>query len=103
MIFSKVFGRISMLGLIVFKGLASSFWGKWWEISLCCCHPLGYDFGVILYVVRHDLSHAYSCFDKVQIIYKPAALVSQGIVFGAGLLQLEIFSLIPFSFNFGSK
>ena len=43
--------------------IASSFWGKWWEISLCCCHPLGYDLGVVLYVVRHDFSHAYRCFD----------------------------------------
>ena len=51
--FSKVFGRISMLGLIVFKVLASSFWGRWWEISLCCCHPLEYDLGVVLYVVCH--------------------------------------------------
>ena len=41
--FSKVFGRISMLGLLVFKMFASSFWGRWWEISLCCCHPLEYD------------------------------------------------------------
>ena len=53
--FSKVFGRISMLGLIVFKVLASSFWGRWWEISLCCCHPLEYDLGVVLYVVCHVL------------------------------------------------
>ena len=44
-----------------------------------------------------------SCFDKVQIIYNPAALVSQGIVLGAGLLQLEILSLIPSNFSFGSK
>ena len=40
-----------MLGLIVFKVLASSFWGRLCEISLCCCHPLGYDVGVVLYVV----------------------------------------------------
>ena len=53
--FSKVFGRISMLGLIVFKVLASSFWGRWWEISLCCCHPLEYDLGVVLYGVCHVL------------------------------------------------
>ena len=45
--FSKVFGRISMLGLIVFKVLASSFWGRWWEISLFCCHRLEYDLGVV--------------------------------------------------------
>ena len=51
--YSKVFGRISMLGLIVFKVLASSFWGRWWETSLCCCHPLEYDLGVVLYVVSH--------------------------------------------------
>ena len=63
--FSKVFGRISMLGLIVFKVLASSFWGRQWEISLCCFHPFGYDLGVVLCVVCHDLSHTYSCFDKV--------------------------------------
>ena len=31
------------------------------------------------------------------------ALVSQGIVLGAGLLHLEIFNLIPSVFNFGSK
>ena len=47
----KVCGRISMLGLIVFKVLASSFRGRLCEISLCCCHPLGYDVGVVLYVV----------------------------------------------------
>ena len=47
----KVCGRISMLGLIVFKVLASWFWGRLCEISLCCCHPLGYDVGVVLYVV----------------------------------------------------
>ena len=51
----KVYGPISMLGLIVFKVLASSFWGRWWEISLCCCHPLEYDLGVVLYVVCHVL------------------------------------------------
>ena len=50
---SKVFGRISMLGLIVFKVLASSFWGRWWEISACCFHPFGYDLGVVWYGVRH--------------------------------------------------
>ena len=44
--FSKVFGRISMLGLVVFQVLASSFWLRWWEISLCCFHPFGYDLGV---------------------------------------------------------
>ena len=49
----KVCGRISMLGLIVFKVLASSFRGRLCEISLCCCHPLGYDVGVVLYVVCH--------------------------------------------------
>ena len=54
-----------MLGLIVFKVLASSFLGRQWEISLCCFHPFGYDLGVVLCVVCHDLSHAYSCFDKV--------------------------------------
>ena len=42
-----------MLGLIVFKVLASSFRGRLCEISLCCCHPLGYDVGVVLYVVCH--------------------------------------------------
>ena len=61
----KVCGRISMLGLIVFKVLASSFWGRLCEISLCCFHPFGYDFEVVWCVVCHDLSHAYSCFDKV--------------------------------------
>ena len=54
-----------MLGLIVFKVLASSFLGRQWEILLCCFHPSGYDWGVVLCVVCHDLSHAYSCFDKV--------------------------------------
>ena len=63
--FSKVFGRISMLGLVVFQVLASSFWLRWWEISLCCFHPFGYDLGVVLCVLCHDFSHAYSCFDKV--------------------------------------
>ena len=43
MIFLSVFGRISMLGLIVFKVLASSFLRRQWEISLCCFHPFGYD------------------------------------------------------------
>ena len=42
-----------MLGLIVFKVFASSRWGRWWEISLCCFHPFGHDFGVVWYVVRH--------------------------------------------------
>ena len=51
--FSKVFGRISMLGLIVFKVFASSFWGRQGEISLCCCHPLEYDLGLVVYVVCH--------------------------------------------------
>ena len=32
--------------------IASSFWGRWWEISLCCCHPLEYDLGVVLYVKK---------------------------------------------------
>ena len=41
--FSKVFRRISMLGLIVFKVLASSFWGSLCEILQCCCHPFEYD------------------------------------------------------------
>ena len=63
--FWKVFGRISMLGLIVFQVLASSFWLRWWEISLCCFHPFGYDLGVVLCVLCHGSSHAYSCFDKV--------------------------------------
>ena len=65
---SKVFGCISMLGLIVFQVLASSFWLRWWEISLCCFHPFGYDLVVVLCVLCHDVSHAYSCFacfDKV--------------------------------------
>ena len=44
-----------------------------------------------------------SCFERVQIIYNPAAFASQGIVFGAGLRHLEIFNLIPSAFNFGSK
>ena len=61
--FSKVFGRISMLGLIVFKVLASSFWGRWWEISVCCFHPFGYDLGVVWYVVRHVFSYVYRCLD----------------------------------------
>ena len=52
---SKVFGRIPMLGLIVFKVLAFSFWGRWWEISLCCCHPLEYDLGVVLYIAYHSV------------------------------------------------
>ena len=51
--FLKLFGCISMRGLIVFKVLASSFWGRLCEISLCCFHPFGYDLGVVLYVVRH--------------------------------------------------
>ena len=42
-----------MLGLIVFKVFASLLLGRWWEISLCCCHPLEYDLGVVLYVVCH--------------------------------------------------
>ena len=44
-----------------------------------------------------------SCFDKVQIIYKPDALVSHGTEFGLGLLNLEIVREIPFSKSFGSK
>ena len=39
----------------------------------------------------------------MQIIYKPEAFVSQGIVLGEGLLHLEILSFIPSVFNFGSK
>ena len=35
------------------KVFASSFWGRWWQISLCCCHPLEYDLGVVLYVLCH--------------------------------------------------
>ena len=46
---------MSMLGFIVFQVIASSFWGRWWEISLCCFHPFGYDLGVVLYVVCHVL------------------------------------------------
>ena len=44
-----------MLGLAVFKMLASSFLERWWEISLCCCHPLESDLGVVLYIVCHVL------------------------------------------------
>ena len=44
-----------MLGLIVFKVFALTFWARWWEISLCCCHPLEYDLEVVLYVVCHVL------------------------------------------------
>ena len=51
--FLKVFGRISMLGLIVFKVFALTFGGRWCEISLCGFHPFGYDLSVVLYVVRH--------------------------------------------------
>ena len=40
-----------MLGLIVFKVFALTFWARWWEISLCCCHPLECDLGVVLYIV----------------------------------------------------
>ena len=53
MFFRRFFGRMSMLGLIVFKVLASSFRGRLCEISLRYCHPLGYDVGVVLYVVSH--------------------------------------------------
>ena len=53
--FSKVFGRMLVLGLVVFKVLASSFWGRMCEISLCCCHPVGYYLGVVLYGVCHVL------------------------------------------------
>ncbi len=63
--FLKVFGRISMLGLIVFKVVGLMFWGRWLEISPCCSHPFGDEFGVVLCIVCHDLSHVYSCFDKV--------------------------------------
>ena len=38
-------------------------------------------------------SFSASCFERVQIIYKPEAFVSQGIVFGAGRRHLEIFKL----------
>ena len=38
---------------------ASSFWGRLCEISLCCCHPLGYDVGVVLYVVCH-VAHMFT-------------------------------------------
>ena len=55
----KVCGRISMLGLIVFKVLASSFRGRLCEISLRYCHPLGYDVGVVLYVVCH-VAHMFT-------------------------------------------
>ena len=41
-----------MLRLIVLKVFAL-FWLRWWEISLCCCHPLEYDLGVVLYVLCH--------------------------------------------------
>ena len=57
--FLKVVRRISMLGLIVFKVFASSFLRRWWEISLCCFHPFGYDLGVVWYVVRHVFSYVY--------------------------------------------
>ena len=29
------------------------FWGRWWQISLCCCHPLEYNLQVVLYIVCH--------------------------------------------------
>ena len=45
----------------MFKVLASSFWGRWWEISLCCCHPLEYDLGVVLYVVCHFVHAVWYC------------------------------------------
>ena len=41
------------------KVLASSFWGRLCEISLCCCHPLGYDVGVVLYVV-YNVVHTFT-------------------------------------------
>ena len=41
----KVVGHISVLRLIVLKVFALTFWPRWWEISLCCCHPLEYDLG----------------------------------------------------------
>ena len=44
-----------------------------------------------------------SCLESVHIIYKPAAFVSQGTELGLGLLQDEIFSVIPLDFDFGSK
>ena len=44
-----------MLRLIVFKVFALTFWARSREISLCCCHPLEYDLGVVLYVVCHVL------------------------------------------------
>ena len=44
-----------MLRLIVFKVFALTFLGRWREISLCCCHPLECDLGVVLYVVCHVL------------------------------------------------
>ena len=55
----KVCGRISMLVLVVFKVLASSFRGRLCEISLRYCHPLGYDVGVVLYVVCH-VAHMFT-------------------------------------------
>ena len=59
--FLKVFGHISMLGLIVLKVFALTFWPRLWEISLCCWHPLEYDLGEVLYVVCHDFAHAHRC------------------------------------------
>ena len=34
-----------MLGLIMLKVFALTFWGRWCERSLCCFHPFGYDLG----------------------------------------------------------
>ena len=51
-----------MLGLLVFKVFASSFWGRQWEISLCCFHPFGYDLGwycMLFVMIFHMLIDAW--------------------------------------------
>ena len=102
--FSKVFGRISMLGLIVFKVLASSFWGRWWEISLCCCHPLEYDLGVdcTLFVMFFTCSsmlgfRILECFEVIAFMSGEMAK-SHGLVCcdWSGLLTCGLVSFVRF-------
>ena len=65
-----------MLRLIVFKVFALTFWARSREISLCCCHPLEYDLGVVLYDVCHDV---HMCIDALICHFEVIAFMCGGM------------------------
>ena len=95
-----------MLGLIVFKVRASSFWGRQCEISLCCCHPLDCDLGVdcTLFVMFFTCSsmlgvRILECFEVIAFMSGEMAK-SHGLVCcdWSGLLTCGLVSFVRFGF-----